>query len=139
MGKLAERLRDPARSGVYRASRVDEILDAAKGSGLRLATVKTGTDKAALLQSLAQALDFPGWFGHNWDALNDCLGDLSWSKGAGHVVTFEQWEQLGSEVRDTLIEILSSAAQAWREQGEPFIAVFIDPRRKLALPELFTE
>lgn len=139
MSKLLQRLRDPARSGVYRASRVDEILDAAKDSGLLLATVKAGKDKAELLQSIARALDFPDWFGHNWDALNDCLSDLSWHDAPGHVVMFEQWEPLGSEVRDALIDVLASAAGNWRDYGEPFFAVFIDPGRKLALPDLFRQ
>lgn len=139
MSKLLYRLRDPARSGVYRASRADEIRDAAKDSGLLLVTVQAGKDKAELLQGIARALRFPDWFGHNWDALNDCLGDLSWNEASGHVVIFEQWEQLGSEVRDTLIDILAAVAGNWRGYGEPFFAVFIDPGRKLALPDLFRE
>jgi hypothetical protein len=36
------------------------------------------TSKAMLLTDIAAALEFPGWFGHNWDALSDCLRDLSW-------------------------------------------------------------
>ena len=35
------------------------------------------SDKATLLARLAAALQFPDWFGHNWDALSDCLTDLS--------------------------------------------------------------
>ena len=30
----------------------------------------------ALFSRLAQALEFPDYFGHNWDALNDCLRDV---------------------------------------------------------------
>jgi RNAse (barnase) inhibitor barstar len=33
--------------------------------------------KAALLAELARVLKFPNWFGHNWDALADCLGDVA--------------------------------------------------------------
>ena len=33
--------------------------------------------KAALLDELADVLQFPGWFGHNWDALVDCLRDAT--------------------------------------------------------------
>ena len=36
------------------------------------------TDKATLLARFAAALQFPDWFGHNWDALADCITDLSW-------------------------------------------------------------
>ena len=29
----------------------------------------------------SQALSFPDYFGHNWDAFNDCIDDLSWLGG----------------------------------------------------------
>lgn len=32
-------------------------------------------DKAALLAAFADYCQFPDYFGHNWDALNDCLAD----------------------------------------------------------------
>src|SRR3546814_314131 len=33
-------------------------------------------DKDDVLDRFAAALHFPDWFGRNWDALADCLGDL---------------------------------------------------------------
>ncbi|RTE92570.1 hypothetical protein D6B98_13710 [Bradyrhizobium sp. LVM 105] len=34
--------------------------------------------KAGLLASIAAKLKFPNYFGDNWEALEACLGDLSW-------------------------------------------------------------
>lgn len=34
--------------------------------------------KEKVLNILSQKLRFPRYFGHNWDALDECLGDLSW-------------------------------------------------------------
>jgi hypothetical protein len=34
------------------------------------------TGKPALMDRFARALDLPDWFGRNWDALADSLGDL---------------------------------------------------------------
>lgn len=40
------------------------------------------TGKSAFMDHCARALDLPDWFGRNWDALADCLGDLSWAPPA---------------------------------------------------------
>ncbi|CAM5500069.1 Barstar (barnase inhibitor) domain-containing protein OS=Streptomyces glaucescens OX=1907 GN=SGLAU_05885 PE=3 SV=1 [Streptomyces glaucescens] len=41
------------------------------------------TDKAGLMDRCARALDLPEWFGRNWDALADGLGDHTlWPEGA---------------------------------------------------------
>src|SRR5262245_53314468 len=49
------------------------------------------TSGPALFDRCAAALAFPAWFGHNWDALADCLGDLSWLPGKGHVVLWDNY------------------------------------------------
>lgn len=132
MGKLLQRLKDPARSGVYRAARADEIVEATRDSGLQVARI-AGSDKMSLLENIAKALAFPDWFGRNWDALEDCLTDLSWNEAAGYVLIFEDARN------DVMTDILASAAEFWRGRGKPFFAVFIDPARKMPLPDLFRE
>jgi hypothetical protein len=136
MGKLLERLQDASRSGVYRAARADEIVDALRGSELALVRIAF-SDKATLLKNIAAALEFPEWFGANWDALEDCLSDLSWRKASGHVLLFENAES-GDDL-GVLIDILQSSAEFWAARGKPFFAVFVDPAQALALPHLFRE
>ena len=109
-------------------------MDAARGSTLDVVTVEA---KENLFESLAGALAFPDWFGRNWDALEDVLGDLSWRKGDGHVVVFRTHptgEELG-----ILLDVLRSTAEYWAGRGKPFFAVLIDPEKKLALPDLYRE
>lgn len=139
MGTLRLRLTDATRSGVYRAPRGDDIVHAARGTRLDLAHVDLAgaLDKEALLERLAAALAFPGWFGGNWDALEDCLTDLSWRPGTGHVVLVKEPGELPSDDLGVLLEILGAAAEHWAGRGQPFFAVFIDPRHALALPELY--
>jgi len=36
------------------------------------------TDREQLFEAFAAQLDFPDYFGRNWDALYDCLTDLDW-------------------------------------------------------------
>ena len=137
MSKLLQRLSDASRSGVYRTPRSDEILDATRGSALRMARI--GLDgaagKAALMERIARALEFPRWFGGNWDALEDCLADLSWSKADGHVLLFEGAAGLPADERGILVDVLASVAASWVERRRPFFAVFLDG--PAALPELY--
>lgn len=134
MSKLLQRLQDPVRSGVYRARRPDEILDATRGSKLNVTRIALPDGKNPL-PSIAGALAFPDWFGQNWDALEDCLSDLSWREAEGYVLVFEH-AAAGDET-GILIDVLAAAAEFWQGRGRPFFAVFIDPQRTLALPELF--
>jgi hypothetical protein len=136
MGKLTQRLQDASRSGVYRATRADEIIDAVRGSGLSLVKIRV-QEKQKLLKSIATALDFPDWFGANWDALEDCLSDLSWRGAAGHVLLFEE-ARAGDDL-GVLIDVLRSSAEYWAGRGRSFFAVFVDPARALPLPDLFRE
>lgn len=136
MGKLIQRLKDASRSGVYRAPRSDEIADAVRGSGVFLARIAFA-DKEKLLENIARALDFPDWFGGNWDALEDCLTDLSWRDAAGYVLLFEGAKP-GDEL-GVLIDVLRTAAEHWAGRGKPFFAVFVNPERSLTLPELFRQ
>lgn len=137
MSKLLQRLSDTTRSGVYRTTRVDEIQEAVRGSALKLAGVDlTGVSgKDALLARIAQALSFPASFGGNWDALEDCLGDLSWLPAGGYVLLFENLASLPLDERGILIDILESAAASWRDRKRSFIAVLVDGGAPL--PDLY--
>jgi len=78
-----------------------------------------------LFDRCAEELAFPGWFGHNWDAFYDCLGDLSWLAGRGHVLL---WEQYGVLAR--------ADAKAWR-QAYQVVGEAIAARRESGLPPLY--
>lgn len=132
MGKLGQRLMDASRSGVYRASAAASVVDAAREAALDLVRIDA---QDALFERLAKALDFPAWFGGNWDALEDCLGDLSWRAGGGHVLVFDGYP--GGAELGALLDVLRSSAQYWAQRGRPFFAVFIDPQRQLALADLY--
>lgn len=139
MGKLAQRLSDATRSGVYRTEARVEVEDAVRGTRLDLAQCELGgaDDKETLLSGLAQSLGFPQWFGGNWDALEDCLCDLSWRPGDGHVLLIRGAGGVPADELGVLLDVLGSSAAFWAERGRPFFAVFVDPAHALALPELF--
>jgi hypothetical protein len=133
MSKLLQRLRDAKRSGVYRASGAGAILDAVAGSSFDVVTIDAGRKP---LEKIAHALAFPQWFGGNWDALEDSLGDLSWRQGEGHLLLFSGYPR---GERPLLIDVLRSSAEYWAGRGKPFFAVFVDPARELPLPDLYRD
>jgi hypothetical protein len=86
-----------------------------------------------MLSKLAEALEFPAWFGGNWDALEDCLTDLSWLNAAGHVLLIEGAAGAPADDLGVLEDVLAAAAAHWAERGRPFFAVFVGGRTALAL------
>ena len=79
-------------------------------------------DKADFLDRIAVALRFPDWFGHNWDALADCLGDLSWFPAEGYVIVLTRADAFRAAAEadfDTALEIFDEATQAWATEGVP--------------------
>jgi RNAse (barnase) inhibitor barstar len=107
------------------AGEVEALCAAGRAAGLHCVRIDLGRcrDKAALLERLADALRFPDWFGHNWDALADCLDDLSWLPEGGVLLVLEDCRRFcAAAPRDyaVLLEILADAANAWRARAVPF-------------------
>jgi hypothetical protein len=127
MSKLLQRLTDPAKSGVYSAGSAQDVLDATQGSRLRVARVQLSSisDKGELMRAVSTALGFPAWFGANWDALEDCLADLSWTGADGHVLLLDGESTLPAEDRGIFLDVLRAAAASWAGRGRPFFAVFV--------------
>lgn len=135
-------LRDTSRCGVYSAPRqvMDELLAAAEASGFATFRIDLATvlDKEGLFERLATALEFPNWFGRNWDALADCLGDLSWMEAKGYVILLEHSDDFRSSNSadfTTALQVFESAAEVWRDEGVPFwVLVEINPEGGGYLP-----
>ena len=71
---------------------------------------------ASLLTECARALDFPDYFGHNWDALEECLIDLEWLPAKGYILLITDAAHVLSndeEEYETFLEILRDAGEAW--------------------------
>ncbi|MER6090562.1 barstar family protein [Streptomyces bluensis] len=85
------------------------------------------TDKPAFMDRCTRALDLPDYFGRNWDALADCLGDLSWAPPAqGRLVVVTGWQEFALAVpHDWGIaqEVFAEAGDRWRDTGTPLQVV----------------
>ncbi len=85
------------------------------------------TSKAEFLQAAAQALQFPAYFGYNWDAFEDCLTDLDRLTGKGHVLLYSQPESFAkANPKDwqTLMAIFRSATKDWLKGGLSLYVLF---------------
>ena len=82
--------------------------------------------KEQLLNHVATALHFPGDFGHNWDALEECLTDLEWVDADGYILYYDHIDGLLETHPDqfeTLVEILRDAVASWKEDGSAMIVL----------------
>jgi len=73
---------------------------------------------ADLFDEFQMALEFPTYFGHNWDAFSDCITDLSWLQaGAGIVLLVtepgEVLREPGNAELSRLVRLLDAAANEW--------------------------
>lgn len=87
-------------------------------------------DKSDLLDRIARALEFPTTFGRNWDALSDCVGDLSWLPANGYWIEFPHAADLRNAAADdfdTLMSILDDAATGWATRKIAFWNAFALP------------
>jgi RNAse (barnase) inhibitor barstar len=125
--ELRALLADASQNGTYFIDVRDrEGLDGiARESGFAVAAVDLAgcRDKDEVLDPFAAAPCFPDWFGRNWDALADCLGDLSWWPAEGYLLLLDHagaWRGAEAGQFATALEILDDAARTWSVQGVPF-------------------
>jgi hypothetical protein len=74
--------------------------------------------KQKLLRTLADELRLPDFFGYNWDALEECLRDLSWlPEGNVQIRHRDLPLSPGSRDRRTYLHVLRAAAAFWGKSG----------------------
>ena len=69
--------------------------------------------KASSLKEVAAALNFPSYFGYNWDALDECLGDVgTWLRRDAVLVVADRADSLmTSEHLLMLVDVLCSGSE----------------------------
>lgn len=86
-----------------------------------------------LIRSLYYLLWFPGYFGFNWDALYDCLRDLSWVPCYKIVLVHESLPGLPRDDLKIYLEILRDSVLDWvGDDGHEIEVVFSDIDRIVA-------
>lgn len=78
--------------------------------------------KTEALKRIADSLGFPDWFGHNWDALYDCLSDMSWKPAPGHLIVLDHLDDLRQHSPAdyaALLDVLRDVAKSQADAGVP--------------------
>jgi RNAse (barnase) inhibitor barstar len=110
-----------------RAFRVAELQAEATNTGQHFLYAHFGEaeTKTQVLATIARAFHFMRAFGKNFDALGDCLTDLTYKAGPqpGFIVVLEQLpntQQFDREARETLLDVFRDAADFWAEKKVAF-------------------
>ena len=101
---------------VKAGQRAESLIDVPNGYKLKIIKGAKCQTTAGLLNEFARALDFPDYFGHNWDALEECLADLEWLPAKGYILLLTDAAQVLPDDEDeyeTFLEVLSDAGEAW--------------------------
>ncbi len=115
-------------------SSTTSLVKAPPGFALRLIQGKKCGTPSSLFGEFARALDFPDYFGHNWDALEECLADFEWLPAKGYILLITDAHAVLPDDEDeyeTLLEVLSDAGEAWSKgqtidgRRAPFHGVFV--------------
>lgn len=124
---LFQRLHNGTLSGVFQLSHSagKQFYEHAHAAGLHPCRINLAkvTSTRALHLTLARALHFPDYYGANWDALADCLSDLSWMNTPAYILILDSGHTLQNadpEGFEQFIAVLHDSAQFWQSQQKSF-------------------
>ena len=101
---------------VTAGQRAESLVHTPTGFALKVIKGAKCQTITGLLTECARALNFPDYFGHNWDALEECLADLEWLPAKGYILLITDAGCVlpdAEEEYETFLEILRDAGETW--------------------------
>ncbi len=100
-----------------------KLTAALKRAGLHVIVIDHAPvyNKETLLHALYQNTPFPGYFGFNWDALQDVLADFSWLKDTPNGIVLllknaSRFKAEASEDWETFVDIVNTVSGVWAKK-----------------------
>ena len=87
--------------------------------------------KKMFLETVSRAMEFPKYFGGNWDAMEDCMTDLSWKPARGYCLLYDHAGDFALATPGefaTALEIFRAASDFWASQEKPMWILLRDAR-----------
>lgn len=102
--------------------------------------IPTGIEtKKQLIDALDANLGFPEYFGGNWDALWDCICDLSWIEPVQVVLIHEDLPMTTDRASlKKYLSMLQDAVAAWKGRTEHELVIVFPEDVEAAVRELLT-
>jgi RNAse (barnase) inhibitor barstar len=88
------------------------------GGAVRVIRGRKCRDYAALHNEVAAALQFPGYYGENWDAMDECVTDLEWMPAPWYLIHVNGIERLLPDDEKgfgIFLGILDDAGRRWAD------------------------
>ena len=118
---------DSSQAGVHHLPHgsIDDLVAGARAAGCLVLRVDLAAarNKDEMLTAVGRTLRFPEWFGHNWDALADCLLDMGWLPATGYMIILEHCDGIHGRAEGDfvkLMQIFQETAATRREDEVPF-------------------
>ncbi len=77
---------------------------------------------SSFFDEISAALQFPLYFGENWNAFNDCINDMDWLEGDNYVLLISNTESLlcEADIEDFYIflKMITTANERWLEPNK---------------------
>jgi len=96
-----------------------------KNNAYFVTIINDNSSKDDLLNEYYTKFKFP-YFGFNWDALDECLGDLDWIEQKDVIVYHPQLPQLNEKDLKIYLEILRDTVRDWEQWEEHNFEVYFN-------------
>ena len=102
---------------------VKNINEISEKNNIFVVKIETIGSKEELLEVYNKNFKFP-YFGYNWDALYDCLCDLSWIEEENIIIAHSTIKMSDHSLRKIYLKILNDVLISWKDDENKKITVF---------------
>ncbi|GAA6623321.1 barstar family protein [Scytonema sp. NUACC26] len=109
---------------------IDKIIEELAEQGIQVFYLngREISSKETFLRKAAEAMQFPTYFGGNWDAFDECITDLTWFPAKSYVLLYERpdiFAQAEPTEWQIAVDILRSAEEYWQIANKPLNVFFV--------------